>query len=74
MEDLVKSVTTLRKKLFETEVELKINNMERQAQEDSIKDTLIMCSPDKRRVLEEKIYALGHELEELKWKITGTEI
>ena len=33
-----------------------------------------MCSPEKRRVLEEKIYTLEHELEELRWKITGTEI
>ena len=33
-----------------------------------------MCSPDKRRILEEKIYSLEHELEELRWKITGTEI
>ena len=74
MEDLASSVTQLRQKVFETEVELKINKMESQAQEDSIKDTLIMCSPDKRRILEEKIYTLESELEELKWKITGTEI
>ena len=33
-----------------------------------------MCSPEKRRMLEEKIYSLEHELEELRWKITGTEI
>ena len=74
MEDLASSVTQLRQKVFETEVELKITKMERQAQEDSIKDTLIMCSPDKRRILEEKIYTLDSELEELKWKVTGTEI
>ena len=74
MEDLASSVTQLRQKVFETEVELKITKMERHAQEDSIKDTLIMCSPDKRRILEEKIYTLDSELEELKWKVTGTEI
>ena len=33
-----------------------------------------MCSPEKRRMLEEKIYSLEHELEELRWKVTGTEI
>ena len=33
-----------------------------------------MCSPERRRVLEEKIYTLEHELEELRWKVTGTEI
>jgi len=33
-----------------------------------------MCSPEKRRILENKIYATEQELEELKWKVTGTEI
>ena len=32
------------------------------------------CSPEKRRQLEEKIYELEQELEELKWRMTGTEI
>ena len=74
MEELTRSVTTLHKKLFDTEVELKINRMERQAQEDSIKDTMLMCSPEKRRILEEKIYGLEQELEEIRWKVTETEI
>lgn len=74
LSELTRSVTALREKLFDTEVELKINKMERQAQEDSMKDTLLMCSPEKRRALEDKVYTLEHELEELRWKLTGTEI
>ena len=31
-------------------------------------------SPEKRRALEERIYELESELEELKWKITAVEI
>jgi len=34
----------------------------------------VTCSPEKRRALEERIYELEQQLEELKWKITATEI
>ena len=74
MEHISQTVMDLRQKTFNSDVELKIAKMEQQAAEDSIKDTLIICSPEKRRILENKIYATEQELEELKWKVTGTEI
>ena len=67
-------MTGLRQKLFETDVELKIARMEMLASEESIKDTLALCSPQHKRLLEDKIYTLEQELEELKWKLTGSEI
>ena len=48
--------------------------MEKKLSEESANDTLLTLSPDKRRMLEDKIYTLEHELEDLKWKVTGTEI
>ena len=74
LEKLTASMTGLRQKLFETDVELKIARMERLASEESIKDTLALCSPQHKRLLEEKIYTLEQELEDLKWRLTGSEI
>lgn len=33
-----------------------------------------MCNPQQKRLLEEKIYTLESELEEFRWKQTGSEI
>ena len=60
--------------MFDSEVELKIALMEKKLSEESANDTLLTLSPDKRRLLEDKIYTLEHELEDLKWKVTGNEI
>ena len=35
---------------------------------------LKQCSPEQKRALQERIYELEQELEELKWKVTGAEI
>lgn len=45
LDQLNKTASGLRQHLFESDVELKIAKMERKATEDSIKDTLLMCSP-----------------------------
>ena len=44
-DDLSQKLSALRQKFAETEVNLKITRMEKQAAEESCKDTLLVCSP-----------------------------
>ena len=48
--------------------------MEQENTADFYSDLLRTYSPEQRRLLEDKIYTLEQQLEDLKWKTTGSEI
>lgn len=74
IEELQKAEKELRKRLVEAEIEVQVAKIDQRSAEESHKEMMSTSSPEKRRALEERIYELESELEELKWKITAVEI
>ena len=74
IDDLSEVTSQLRQKVIDAEMALQIAKIEQKAAEENNQELLKQCSPEQKRDLQERIYELEQELEELKWKVTGAEI